>query len=948
MKEPGQLSPPMVGKPIHECAEAVHIYGFIPHATVTVYANTTERVGEASPHFGFADISLSRPLKLGDSITATQTVDGVTSDHSILPVVVSALPDLAGGFNKPVVHKDLYECGVLVPVSELVPSVRVRVYEDGADVGSGPAAGNWLAVWTSPLHAGRKVTAKQIACPDEPGSSRESPLSDPVTVKGAPTPTPPPQVDPNSLYAGNDAVVLTNLLVGAIVTVYDNGVAVGAGGANASANWCPIDPPLHAGSVVTAVQELCGNPSVPSDPARPEGELTAPVVVAPICRGAQFAVIQGTVINANVVLFRNGAIAGYGGAVAGELVLALGGGAKFQTGDVVTARQYFGATVSPVSNAVTVVSGLAAPVVEIGGGEPFFLAEAGEQQIDGAVFPRGRGNGPQIRIHSCCDKDARVAIYGPNGQLVGEPVATEVFPGYLTAQWDWGSAGGWSVPNGVPVGQYSVRVRTGCDQREVEQPFYVIFNPEDVGGPSRFSFNETGVWFGAGPNFTRALAYYLHPDDARVFTIAIGAAKGLTDPQVAAEKICAAEEAKFGYGLSWTTDDTITLLTGGFTECQCADDANLLTALLRSVGIPAHPATGDAQVETGAATWNFDTWTELLVPQGGGAQWLVLHPHQYPSMSPESRGLFGTTRSVASKQENDVVVMGGENWVWSEVADSNYDVNWTRNGCDEPEKTLSKRAWIGELCEEYWAPNTHWGCEGDEALRARGSEAPAWGFKEEWGEVRWGDSLAGWFTFTNPEAESVRGEVVFEVVGDLPESMAFPDVWYSTSRSDVVVDAGAAGRVPFTLELPPTAEPGRDLYVRARLDRRTLSVRPIPLRREIAADLRVEDRPVVGDQVTIAITVANVGDRALEGVDVSVAVPYALRVRTSEVLRDGTLGRGERLTRRLIADVAAPLEAGAIRLEVRTRDGGGAVAVEPITVPDPSLPDAGPIGEREG
>ena len=143
----------------------------------------------------------------------------------------------------------------------------------------------------------------------------------------------------------------------------------------------------------------------------------------------------------------------------------------------------------------------------------------------------------------------------------------------------------------------------------------VIFNPADVGGPDRFSFNETGVWFGAGFNASRALVYHLHPDDARVFQKARVAAEGQTDPQQAAIKVAAAEESLFGYSLNYHSNDVLEMLTS-FNEAQCADDANILTSMLRAIGIPAHPATADAALETKAANWTFDTWTEFLVPNG--------------------------------------------------------------------------------------------------------------------------------------------------------------------------------------------------------------------------------------------------------------------------------------------------------------------------------------------
>jgi hypothetical protein len=101
-----QLSPPVVYKPIYECAEAVHVSGFVPHAHIKVLANGTELVGEADPPFGFTDvpINLVRPLKFGETISATQTVDGLTGDPSIHPVSVEHRPTFPGGLPTPKVQ----------------------------------------------------------------------------------------------------------------------------------------------------------------------------------------------------------------------------------------------------------------------------------------------------------------------------------------------------------------------------------------------------------------------------------------------------------------------------------------------------------------------------------------------------------------------------------------------------------------------------------------------------------------------------------------------------------------------------------------------------------------------------------------------------------------------------------------------------------------------------
>jgi outer membrane protein assembly factor BamB len=65
-------------------------------------------------------------------------------------------------------------------------------------------------------------------------------------------------------------------------------------------------------------------------------------------------VIRNTVINANVVLLRNGIAVGYGGATPGDLTLAIGANGVWNLGDKVTAVQYIANAVSPMSNSVTV------------------------------------------------------------------------------------------------------------------------------------------------------------------------------------------------------------------------------------------------------------------------------------------------------------------------------------------------------------------------------------------------------------------------------------------------------------------------------------------------------------------------------------------------------------------------------------------------------------------
>ena len=920
------LSPPIVAAPVYECAEAVFVTGFVPHAQVRVFANTSEMLAEVEPPFGFAEITLKRRVKLGESLTATQTVGNFTSPHSIQPVIVSALPENAVKTQKPEVGKQLFECGIVVPVGNLVPSVRVHVREDGQEIANVPVAQPWHAVLTQPLHAGGKVSAQQFACE---GTTHEikGVVSDEVVVQAAPSPIPPPQPVGDSIFPGNDTVTLTGLLVGAGVEIFDNGNLISSGWfATGDANYFPTSPALSNSPSITATQQLCGNVSDPSDPVKPTGRLRAPIVLAPICDGSRFVIVRGTTLNAIVVVMRNGSIVGYGGAGPGDVILGLGAGTSLNAGDVVTAIQYIGSIVSPTSNSVTVSRRLEQPFVEILGGEPFFLARAGEQSIDGPVFPRGRGAGPVIRIQACCSQNVELEVIDPKGNVAAKLPLNELFPGYFTATWPWTSLSNWAIPNEIPVGQYQVVVRTGCEQKLAIVPFYVIFNPADVGGPARFSFDDTAVWFGAGSNSLQGLHYFLHQSDARVFSIALNAASGHTDSFAAAIAVARAEEALFAYSLSFHTKDVVDLIVN-YTEAQCADDAGCLTALLRAIGIPAHPVTADAGLETGAANWTFDTWVEFLAPSNGVTEWRIFHPHEYPGMQPESRGTFGSTRGVATKGFNDVIVMANESWVMSQLDDGGSDVSYTRNNCQEPNQTITKTHWIDELCEQgYWS-SSHWDCAG---VRTR-SLSIGDGFRLLDHDLSFGGRLAGILHVVNRTEDRNFGDLAVELVADLPESKEFPEKTFGRAVVPTMLDHGKSLTVPFELKLPKTLAPGRNLYLWAHLNGRTAAIQEVRIPPRITCEVSSSSEFTTDELATVRAVISNPTTESVRDVRIEVEAPFALEVEP-RYLRFEEIRPYESREVAFRVRAVAQLRSGSLRIAISSSNGGGILVRRPFAV----------------
>jgi len=342
----GHLSPPSVGA-VDGCSKHVEVAGFIPKATVKLYRNMA-LAGTKTPKFGFVTFAVTA-LTMGDKLAATQTVNGETSAMTNPATTVGAAPS---SLNAPTIDHVIYACGRIVPVHGLVSGVTVDVrdVEAGMSIGSGFTPNDWGSDWTpaftSPLVAGHHVTATQAAC-----SPVISPSSAPVAVLPEPMPIATPALDPPVL--GNDAVTAHALYTGALLEVFDNAMPDGSGYATGANNWQGLNSPVGAGSMISARQSLCHHGPT-SKPQPPVKTLPAPIVLAPICPKDHRAIVRGTTINANVVLFRNGAIVGYGGAGPGDVTMWFAPPNVAANGDKITALQYIGSIVSPMSSPVIV------------------------------------------------------------------------------------------------------------------------------------------------------------------------------------------------------------------------------------------------------------------------------------------------------------------------------------------------------------------------------------------------------------------------------------------------------------------------------------------------------------------------------------------------------------------------------------------------------------------
>ncbi len=342
------LSPPVIAD-VNACATHVYVVSFMPKATVKVILNGVKVIGVAAPHFAFSAIPLSQPLKTGDKLTATQTVNGLSSAPSHPPTIVGAMPS---PLPAPSIDTHIYACGHVVDVDGLLPGVTVSVSDvtaGGAVIGNGFTPNDWGSDWdpvvTSSLPGGDQVTATQASC--IPPASHQATLQ---TINPDPSPVLAPTIDPP--IVGNDALTVHGLYTGAGIQAFDHAMPIGFGFATGSDNWMSV-PPISTTALISAQQSLC-TASTPSTPQTPVNTIAPPVLRAPICPGQPSVKVGDTTVDATLVLLKNGLVVGNGGAAPGDVPLAIAPPSTFAEGDQVSVSEYIGTTVSPGSNVVTV------------------------------------------------------------------------------------------------------------------------------------------------------------------------------------------------------------------------------------------------------------------------------------------------------------------------------------------------------------------------------------------------------------------------------------------------------------------------------------------------------------------------------------------------------------------------------------------------------------------
>jgi hypothetical protein len=328
--------------------------------------------------------------------------------------------------------------------------------------------------------------------------------------------------------------------------------------------------------------------------------------------------------------------------------------------------------------------------------------------------------------------------------------------GSYVGEWDYHTNSIEYLSN-VPVGKYTAHavIEKSPEDRMTSKDanFYVIFSTEgwlsdselnaflyDSNGGDR---DEHGVWFTSdeikegdwwyGRDFGNI--YYLHTFEPEVFLKAIDVIDGETSESDAALKLLNYEAGIFGYTtgnqpvIGCDSEDVLDMLNNPLPKvqvlgrdilkvAQCKDDASVLVSFLRSVGIPAHTVTIDANADK--AKWNFDTWVEAWFEN----YWWVLHSHWPdgdPSIGPSSKEFVNGKGYMFSKDYNDLIITANEYWDEENLGTPQVRFAYFQEGdsqggmvpadmpsdgrpyptCGDKDRWIMS-GWITELSQDYW------------------------------------------------------------------------------------------------------------------------------------------------------------------------------------------------------------------------------------------------------
>ena len=364
----GDLSPPIIKRPIYDCAEVIRFSGACRDSEITIYRNGSV-VGQFPTFWGFGTYTFTNPLSDGDVISATQTYENETSVQSRDPVTVAEVPEeyqLQEKLDTPSIDP-IYECQRMVRISDLVEGAKVTARDWDATTYRGQGPDGTVVLGTPEIRLDMKwFNAYQKLCNWESDwTPHKDILPRPSTI---PAPTVVQPVE------GSDVCVVLNLFPGAVFKIFGSnqsnaaedcelGEELGEWVATAGQHSVPLGETATSDRDYCALQALCDlevpSPKVSTQP------IYKPSIVTPLCAGEHLITMCGTYPRTIIRVYINGdpTAAAQGSGDYGCTTLALAGNRVFQTGDRVVARMFVDGDAGPESE-TAVVQATGAPAYE--------------------------------------------------------------------------------------------------------------------------------------------------------------------------------------------------------------------------------------------------------------------------------------------------------------------------------------------------------------------------------------------------------------------------------------------------------------------------------------------------------------------------------------------------------------------------------------------------------
>ncbi len=319
-----KLSAPTVSEPLYERASTVVLTGYVPGATLEIYADPpgpgpAVKVGGGVSNSASGQVFGVAPANMvaGAKITAVQIYLGDKSPPSPEVTVQTAL-----GVDAPILTAPLLECAGCTAVGGLLPGVQAEVRDAGTTVGKSSAAGPTISVAISPpFKAGHTITARQVYCsspgPDSPGLLVGA-------VKEQKIQLAPPEVDA-PLFACQQSCGVWGCMPGCQVELFVNGAVAAAGCASSPGVSLGVGGGFLQGTSITARQSLCGGMIQSTLSAavvvQPAANIPTPVIWPPLYEGDTSVLVGMTVAGEIVAISADGGQIGMGAGGGGNALL---------------------------------------------------------------------------------------------------------------------------------------------------------------------------------------------------------------------------------------------------------------------------------------------------------------------------------------------------------------------------------------------------------------------------------------------------------------------------------------------------------------------------------------------------------------------------------------------------------------------------------------------------